>query len=173
MKTTYPHPLDYAVGIKHVITPLKINKEYRLSAESFYVKEIVDLNSLDFNTEKGNYVVFKVVKKNIDTLSTARVLEKYLGLPHGNVIILGLKDKNSTSTQYFFVKKELVREYIKINECIEIGSNVEACIIGFIGRKPRKEHLLGNKFRIILEASEKEYYMSKEILNKIIEIGVP
>lgn len=168
---TYFHPLDYAVGLKHYLTRDKVEATYRLSSETFFVEELVDFNKLGLNNEDGEYVVLKIVKRNIDTFSVLSDLSSKYGLPVENILYMGLKDRNSTSTQFFFIKSALVDRFGDLEIS---GKNYETINYGYVLKKPRRRDLVGNRFKIILrDVNYKVYDMMRSILKKIVENGLP
>jgi len=168
--TYYPHPLDYVTGLKHVLTHRKIRAELEITPDTFSVEEIVNLHGLGFDKDKGDYAVFRVVKKSIDSLRVKRRLAKQLGIPESNVLHLGLKDKESTSTQHFFVKKTLIsRELRELH-----GENFTAILIGFTRVKPTRKSLVGNRFKVRLEtASTNDYHTAEDLLRLVATSGLP
>ncbi len=168
--TYYPHPLDYATGLKHVLTHRKISAVLEITPDTFTVEEVVNLQDLGFNKDKGDYAVFKVTKRAVDTLRVKRYFAKQLGVPDPNILHLGLKDKESTSTQYFFVKKTLINPEVKELH----GENFTALLIGFTRVKPTRKSLAGNKFKIKLEpSSPSNYDIAEELLKLIATSGLP
>ena len=167
---TYPHPLDYATGIKYAITEKKLPIEYSPSAESFIVEEIIDFEKMGFNNEKGEYAVLRVTKRNIDTLKAVEVVSRKLGLPSSNILFFGVKDKSATTISHFFIKSHLLD---KSTLPIEYkGLRVE--LLGFTRRKPVKGFFLGNKFRVLIRnASASIRGELREIINLINSIGLP
>ncbi len=168
---TYLHPLDYPLGLKHYLTNLKIDYMYTPSPDSFYVEELIDYESLNFNSNlEGNYLVYRVIKKNIDTWEMLRRISSRMNIPEDNIIILGLKDRDATTQQYLFINKNILRNPSRLY----IDHMFKAELIGSVSRKPSRKHLLGNKFRIILSGIDHEtYLLVKEIMKTIMEKGLP
>lgn len=137
------------------------------------VIEVVDWNNLFFDKRKGEYMVFKIVKKNIDTLRAAEYLSKDLDIPLSNIIYLGLKDKNSTSIQYFFVKKAVLRKRILVGEKILDDEHISITPIGYVKKKPTRKVLMGNVFRVTIDGSLNEYDKARSIMHEISEKGLP
>lgn len=166
----YPHPLDYVAGIKHCVTDLVVRREYRVSPETFAVEELVDWGELGFDAERGEYAVIRVEKAGVDTLKAISMLAGALGIPDGNILYYGLKDKNATTVSYFFVKTVLLGEK---NFAVE-KPGARFIHVGYVKKKPRREAFRGNRFRVLLgELAAGEV----EVLNKIIgvarEAGLP
>ncbi|WFO75885.1 tRNA pseudouridine(13) synthase TruD [Desulfurococcaceae archaeon MEX13E-LK6-19] len=173
MKPCYCNDLDIVAGISFCLTREKIDAKYSFSPETFHVIEIIDWRSLGFNIDNGDYIVLKIEKKNIDTFTVADVVSKTLGVPRSNIIYLGLKDKRSYSVQYFFLKKYLVRRDLKIGSVLIEQDNLVAIVHGFVRRKPRKEHLLGNMFRVLISDYNKNHHKARSIIDKICIHGLP
>lgn len=169
-RQSYLHPLDYVTGLRYYLTDRKVDVVYEVSPETFYVYEKIDWFNLGFNEDKGEYAVVEVDKKGVDTLSAARTFSNKLGVPHENVIILGFKDKYSTSKQFFFIKKTLLRD-LKVEELSD--RNVGFRLIGYVNKKPRLKHLLGNKFKVHVEATDRAFMDIVEIVRLINEKGLP
>jgi len=168
----YPHPLDYAAGIKYCLTALKAKTSYIINPSSFYVEEVVDWAKLGFSKDRGQYVVLKLEKKGIDTLSAISKMERLYGLPHGNLVFLGLKDRDATAVQYLFVRKELLKPSKVENEALTDKLHVR--VIGYCRRRPRRKHLLGNRFRVIVNLNNNnDLYIVKRILRLVVEHGLP
>ncbi|OYT40331.1 MAG: tRNA pseudouridine(13) synthase TruD [Desulfurococcales archaeon ex4484_58] len=172
MKNAYLHPLDYVIGAKYYLVEDKVDVEYRVNSDSFYVEEIIDFNKLGFNYSDGAYIVLEIIKRDIDTFSVVDILSRELGLPRGNIVYMGLKDKYSHSKQYLFVKKELYRE-----SKWDVEGEYKNFIVkklGFVRRKPHSRDHLGNLFKVsIQECSEEDYFKAKRILEAIQRYGLP
>ncbi|MEM4769648.1 MAG: tRNA pseudouridine(13) synthase TruD, partial [Desulfurococcaceae archaeon] len=128
----YPHPLDYATGLKYALTSKKLNILFEASSSSFHVEELVDFNKLGFNVEKGDYAVLRAVRREADTLKVIRLLERHLGVPLSNIHLFGLKDKNALAVSYFFVKSSFVDKAV----FPIVAKNVTIELIGYVKCKP-------------------------------------
>jgi len=169
LNKTYLHPLDYVIGAKHYLTSEKLDVEYTVSPDNFYVEEIIDLNTLGFNNEKGEYTVYLLEKRNIDTLTAVRLIAKEMNIPFENLVVLGFKDRASTSRQYVFVKTTLVSDIDEIT-----GRSFKVKRLGFTRRKPRKGELQGNRFKILIgDDRESTLHRLKQLMNQIIQHGLP
>ncbi len=169
---TYRHPLDYGIGAKYYLTHEKLGVEFRVNNDNFYVEEIINFNRLGFNDKTGNYIVFILEKRNIDTFNALYNVKKHFNIPVENFIILGLKDKVATTKQYVFIKRELV-DPDSLHEDI-IGKNYRFKFIGYTLRKPRVDDLVGNKFTIVVNAQDNTIYHKLRILvDKIASRGLP
>lgn len=165
----YVHPLDYVTGIKYCLTGMRLEAEYTPGPENFFVEEIIDWRRLGFSRSGGGYIVYMAVKRGIDTFRMIDCFSWDLGIPKSNIVFLGLKDRDATSRQYLFIKRSIVR-----NPPIEItGARYSARLIGYVQRKPSKTHLLGNRFKVIVDGSDKIYATAKEIMSVIHVMGLP
>ncbi|WP_434731674.1 tRNA pseudouridine(13) synthase TruD [Thermogladius sp. KZ2Tp1] len=162
----YVNVLDFVFDIAYLVTERGLHAEYRQTPSSFHVQEVLDRGVL---AEGGEYAVLEVRKKGLDTYEALRIMSKEAGIPLQNFLVLGLKDKDSTSVQYVFVKRSLLPE----NFSVEKGG-VEARVVGFSRGKPGKSALLGNRFKIRFEDShESDHQLAKEILKLVVEHGLP
>ncbi len=171
---TYRHRLDYIAGLKHYLTGDSLPLEYRQSPSTFIVEEKIDLEGLGFNTEEGDYIVFKVSKSSVDTFYATRLLSRRLGIPANNIYLLGLKDRDSKSIQYLFIRKEIIlNTSLSMNTpLIHDPPKLVISPIGFTRRKPRPHDLLGNIFHI--KIGDKKYEgMLRKILSQISSKGLP
>jgi len=168
----YRHPLDYAIGAKYYLTDKRVDVEFKISSKNFYVEEIIDFTKLGFDRQKGQYAVFAIRKRDQDTLAALRKLARILQIPPENIVILGLKDKDSTSIQYAFIKRELVSNPEEVESASD--KHVEFSLIGYVARKPREGDLVGNKFVVVVENAMKSHYeVFREIVSEAASKGLP
>ncbi len=141
------HPLDYACGTWFYLSDKRINAVYKPGPDNFYVNEIVDWDRADYSMDSGEYIVYRVVKRSVDTFSVIRRLASSLYLPVTAVLYLGLKDRDATATQYVFIKKNILRRLVER----VTGKGFSASLYGYVARKPRRDLLVGNRFKIIIK----------------------
>ena len=98
--TTYCHYLDHVCGLKYCLIDKYVKVEYKQTPETFIVEEVINLDSLNYSNEDGEYILYKLVKKGIDTLYAIRVISRFFKIPESNIKYIGLKDRDSTSIQY-------------------------------------------------------------------------
>lgn len=167
---TYPHPLDYAIGLKYSILDEKLPLEYTTSPETFVVEELVDFTSLGLSKEKGEYIVLRVTKKGLDTFKAISIISRALSIPIENLYYYGLKDKNATTMSYVFVKSRIVD-----HSCLPvIKDNIRVEIHGFISMKPRSTHFIGNRFRLFIETQRDDVLLRlKSMVERIESTGLP
>lgn len=167
---TYPHPLDYVVGLKYAVLDEKIPASYSMSPETFTVEELVDFTSLGFNKEQGEYIVLRVAKRDLETFKAVSIVSKILDIPRENLYYYGLKDKNAYTVSYLFVKSKLVDQ----RSLPIIRDNLSVELYGFIRVKPRSIHFMGNRFKVYIEPSREDViFKLKEIVKKLEDTGLP
>jgi len=166
----YPHPLDYATGIKYSVVDKSLGVEYTVSPDSFIVEEIVDFEKTGFNNERGEYAVLRVLKVNTETFKALELVSSKLGIPVGNIIFFGIKDKNATTKSYFFIKSQLLDPSLLPIETR--GVKIE--LVGFTKKKPSRSIFQGNKFTVIIETGRVEVVKTlREIVDIISTTGIP
>ena len=170
---TYCHYLDHVCGLKYCLTNKYVKVEYKQTPETFIVEEIIDLDSLNYSNVDGEYILYKLVKKGIDTLYAIRKISRYFKIPESNIKYIGLKDRDSTSIQYISIKKYLIKEKCSsINKLVLDSQNIKLYCVGYINRKLTRKALIGNKFSIkIGEAIHRD--VVSDIFKKIIVHGLP
>ncbi|MEM4481124.1 MAG: tRNA pseudouridine(13) synthase TruD [Desulfurococcaceae archaeon] len=166
----YPHPLDYATGLKHVITNKVVNLEYRISPSTFYVEEVVDFSEMGLNNQKGEYAALKLYKEDVEMLKAVEVVARSLNVPVGNLHFYGLKDRSARTLSYIFVKRSLIEKSALPVE----AKGIKLELVGFVKSKPKKSHYRGNKFRVLINnASASHYEILMDIAGVIAEVGLP
>ncbi|NAZ26527.1 MAG: tRNA pseudouridine(13) synthase TruD [Thermogladius sp.] len=157
---------DYIIDIAYVLTEKNIKSEFTQTPETFLVQEVLERNTL---SDEGDYAVLELEKKGVDTFEALRLIARKAGIPASNFKVLGLKDKNSRSIQYVFVKKHLLGGGIEVET-----NSVKARVIGYSRCKPGKSALKGNYFKIRFEASsDDDFWLAKDLLREIVEHGLP
>ncbi len=170
---TYCHYLDHVCGLKYCLTDKYVKVEYKQTPETFIVEEVINLNSLNYSNEDGEYILYKLVKKGIDTLYAIRIISRFFKIPESNIKYIGLKDRDSTSIQYISIKKYLINEeYNSINKLVIDSQNIKLYYIGYINRKLTKKSLIGNKFSIKIGDAVHRDVVS-DIFKRIIIHGLP
>ncbi len=146
----YVHPLDYPCGLGHYLTREYVPVPYRPRPSTFHVEELVDWDRLGLDDRVGEYVVYRLVKSGLDTFTVLRRMSRWLGLPPSALIILGLKDRDASTTQYVFVKRSVLRSIPKAGSYP--GFRYE--LYGFTHRRPRSTVLRGNRFRVVIRTGD-------------------
>ncbi len=171
MKNIYRHPLDYALGLKHYLTDKRISVRYSPNPHNFHVTEIIDLKRLGYDMGlDGEYLVYRIVKRGVDTWRVLREFSQMIRVPEQNIVFLGLKDRGSTSVQHFFVKKSIVRDV-----SWEYFTSIwKATLTGSVKRKPSRNDLVGNRFEIIVENADRDVFKTiSEVIGVIRRRGLP
>lgn len=149
---------------------MKLGVKFAPAPRTFIVEEIVDFKGTGFSEEGGEYAVIKVVKEGVETHRALNALSRSLGIPPGNILYFGLKDREALTISHFFVKSSLVRGArfpFSLN-----GMAFER--IGFIQRRPPRNAFLGNKFTVRIDGvSDGDVDLLKEIMRAIEERGLP
>ncbi|MFH1212177.1 MAG: tRNA pseudouridine(13) synthase TruD [Candidatus Woesearchaeota archaeon] len=107
--------------------------------EDFIVDEIFTIPFLD----KGDYAVFKLVKRNRNTEDVVQEISKRLGIPRKNIGYAGVKDKHAVTTQLisiFRASKERVSNLKIENSSLEFR--------GFLGEPISLGSHDANRFKI-------------------------
>ena len=112
--------------------------KYKLHPEDFIVSEVITL----YPSQKGEYSLYLLKKRNLTTWDALGKIAKTFKLPLKYFGYGGLKDKKAVSTQYITIKGG-PKEDLK-------GPNFELTYLGKVKEALSKEHLLGNNFEIII-----------------------
>ena len=115
------------------------------SLSDFIVKELI---SEGFIKPKGEYEVYLLKKKGVDTLSVIRELSKRFG----KIGYAGLKDKHGLTEQYVTMKKGAELK----------TSNYELKKVGYSDKQLRRGDNTGNEFIIKVELSPDEMGLMKK-----------
>ncbi|MEN3015425.1 MAG: tRNA pseudouridine(13) synthase TruD [bacterium] len=140
--------------------------------EDFIVEEIVNYQNLI--APKGNMALFKITKKNINTLFAIQKIYNVLHLHKikPKINFWGLKDKYSLSTQFILIQHNQIQQIIEILSKTNF-KNMQVEFISFIKSKISSDHIRGNKFRItIRDIDKRELPEFIENLKKISKISV-
>lgn len=129
---------------------------------------IVDERPIKFSG-RGNFLVLKVRKKNLDTWQLLDVFAKFLNVYTNEIGYAGLKDKNASTTQYISIPKKFSNEIKKFkNNKIQIIDST------LHNKKLSIGDLEGNNFRINLyNVSEKDYNQIRILANECEKKGLP
>lgn len=125
--------------------------------EDFIVKEI---NSMQIS-EKGNYCVFILRKKNWNTIDAVKEITNRLGILDKNIRYAGLKDREAVTEQLITIaiKEPKLATRLKIKD-------IELEFVGKAGQHTTTKDNLGNKFVItIRDLDEKHSHLPEKIPN--------
>lgn len=152
--------IDDQIGISVYSTNFEgIGGRIKVSPEDFEVSEIIADKTLKQIGKQGDYVVYKLKKKNIDTNHALSDVFRKTGL---RLKALGLKDSFAITTQ-FVCSNSKGRE---INDYSHQKYSLEK--LGYVKKPLSKKNMIGNRFKIKITdckdgLSEFEEY--KKILN--------
>lgn len=135
----------------------------RQIAEDFIVEEINQFKLRD----EGDYKMYSLEKRNIETFFLISHLSKKNNIPSQEFGIAGLKDKHAVTKQYFTIPKRF-----EIKTLREQNFKIE--FLGYVEKGLETGDLIGNRFEITVRAIRKgELEGIKQKSRDIEEIGVP
>ena len=132
--------LDSQIGISVYSTNFKgIGGKIKATPEDFEVSEIISDKTLKLITELGDYAVYKLKKKNIDTNHAISDVFRKKGL---RLKALGLKDSYAVTEQFVCSnnKRKSIDSYTSLKYSIEK--------IGYVKKPLSKKNMIGNHFKI-------------------------
>lgn len=135
--------------------------KFKVHPEDFIVSEVISL----YPSQKGEYSLYLLKKKNLTTWDALGKISKTFKLPLKYFGYGGLKDKKAISTQYITIKGGPKQD-------LE-GSNFTLTYLGKVKESLSKKHLLGNNFEIIVreaDISEDKIFQEVELIKKF---GIP
>jgi len=132
--------IDSEIGISVYTTRFEgCEGKIRSRDEDFLVSEVLSKNAIQNISADGDYAVYKLKKRGIDTThSLANVFKKY----NLRLKSLGLKDATAVTEQYVCSEKKL-NSISKISE-----DNYSLERIGFVKKPLSKKDMIGNQFKI-------------------------
>jgi len=131
--------------------------------EDFKVEEISEFAI----KERGNYKLYALEKKTIETFSLLRYLSKKDKIPVSEFGIAGLKDKHAITKQYLTIPSKYSLATLHEN-------NFRLTFLGCLDKKIELGDLKGNKFEITVRDIKKGELDGINQKSKDIElIGVP
>lgn len=150
--------ISFSKQFKYLTSQEGVGGKLKEKIEDFKVEEIVD------NVYIGKkHLIYKVIKKEWNTLDLIKELGRNLGISYKNIGFCGMKDKQAIAIQYISLPaNEEIRkkmENVKIN-----GVKIE--FVGY-GKKLKLGDLVGNKFEILLRNPK---FPLDETMKKIKEI---
>jgi len=132
--------LDSQIGISVYSTNFKgIGGKIKAAPEDFEVSEIISDKTLKLITELGDYAVYKLKKKNIDTNHAISDVFRKKGL---RLKALGLKDAYAVTEQFVCSnnKRKSIDNFATLKYSIEK--------IGYVKKPLSKKNMIGNHFKI-------------------------
>jgi tRNA pseudouridine13 synthase len=156
--------MNHIKNYAYTHSPLHFNFEQ--TVERFFVEEL----PLFTPTNTGNFLILKILKKDMSTWKLITVLAKATGLAERDIGYAGLKDKNASAIQYISLPKQYEKELNKNLttdkiEILERSYNKAAIKVG---------HLKGNKFSIVLhDINEKDATFFNTTAKMMQSKGIP
>lgn len=131
--------------------------------EDFYVEEKIE----DFPiSNKGNYTVLRVTKRDLTTRDMVRFISRKLGISSREISWAGQKDRHALTVQYITVRGE--------TPSLITGKNFRCERIGMAERHINPADLSFNRFEITMrELKREEAEGIPQGIEKIKEIGFP
>jgi tRNA pseudouridine13 synthase len=152
--------IDSQIGISVYSTKFEgIGGKIRTSSENFEVSEVISDKSLKLISDDGDYAVYKLKKKNIDTNHALSDIFRKKGL---RLKALGLKDASAITEQFVCSnnKGRSIDNYISSKYSLEK--------IGYVKKPLSKKDMIGNHFKIkITDCKDtlSEFQEQNKILN--------
>ncbi|MEO6708883.1 MAG: tRNA pseudouridine(13) synthase TruD, partial [Planctomycetota bacterium] len=113
--------------------------------DDFRVRELL---SPDFLQERGEYRVYRVTKRKLTSIEAARELAHAAGVPHAEVALAGLKDRQGVTTQHMSIRRGRDVNLRALDLTVES--------IGFAREGLESRHSLGNAFEVALRGLQQE-----------------
>ncbi|MGD8707348.1 MAG: tRNA pseudouridine(13) synthase TruD [Nitrosopumilaceae archaeon] len=152
--------LDSQIGISVYSTNfVGIGGKIKTSPEDFEVSEVISDKSLGQIKEKGDYAVYKLTKKNIDTNHAVSDIFRKKGI---RLKALGLKDSFAVTEQFLCANNK--------GHTIDDFSSTKYSLkkLGFVSKPLTKKNMIGNHFKIKITGGKdhiQEFHESNKILN--------
>ncbi len=141
-----------------------INFKFFQNENDFIVKEV----PIKF-TERGNFIIAKIKKKNLGTWDLLDRLSRGLRVYEHELGYAGLKDKNATSTQYISIPRKYAKDLKKFKH-----GKIEIQETFLHSTKLNIGDLEGNYFEVNLhEVKEEDAGKIEKILKEISKMGMP
>jgi tRNA pseudouridine13 synthase len=120
-------------------------------------------------TNRGNFIIMKIKKRNLGTWDLLDSLAKGLKVYESELGYAGLKDKNATTTQYISIPRKYVKDLKKFKH-----PKIEILETFLHSTKLNIGDLVSNSFEINLhEVKEEDVYKIEKLLKQISKIGMP
>jgi tRNA pseudouridine13 synthase len=159
--------VEKQIGIEAFISKTQgIGGRIRQRPEDFLVEEILVNGSRAETTQKpapsqisgeGRYLICLLVKRNRDTLLTARRIARQLGISERRVQIAGIKDKRAVTSQHISI------ENIKLTKLGRIQTDdFKVHPLRYSPNMVFPHMLLGNAFRITIRSISRSFKFIQE-----------
>jgi len=152
--------IDSQIGISVYSTDFAgIGGKIKTSPEGFEVDEVISDKSLGQIKEKGDYAVYQLTKKNIDTNHAVSDIFKKKGI---RLKALGLKDSFAVTTQFLCANNK--------GHAIDDYSSAKYSLkkLGYVNKPLTKKNMIGNHFKIKITGGKdsiQEFHEQNKILN--------
>ena len=152
--------IDSQIGISVYTTKFEgVGGKIKINSEDFKVNEIISDKSLKSISTEGDYAVFKLTKKKIDTNHALSDIFRKTGL---RLKALGLKDAYAVTEQFVCSNNK--------GKSIDNFSSSKYSLkkIGYVKKPLSKKNMIGNKFKIKIVDGKKnisEFKEQDKILN--------
>lgn len=108
-------------------------------AADFRVRELLAPEVLQ---KKGEFRIYRVIKRKLTSLEAAEVLAQEAGRGAGEIAMCGLKDRQGVTTQYMSIRHG--------PEVSAAGSDVKIETIGFAAKELDSKDSTGNAFELVV-----------------------
>jgi tRNA pseudouridine13 synthase len=148
----------------------------KFRAEDFFVEEVlkdgvVETKKVSLERKPNMFAVYRVKKRNVDTLTVIHEMSKILKIPRDMFFSCGLKDKYSESIQFIAVSERGFKN--KIVERVRT-ENFEADFVGESREPLSSKHIMRNFFRIVLrDIDDSELKEYEEGIKQVAISGFP
>lgn len=152
--------LDAQIGISVYSTDfVGIGGKIKISPEDFKVSEVISDKTLGQIKEKGDYAVYELTKKNIDTNHAISDIFRRKGI---RLKALGLKDSFAVTKQFLCANNK--------GHAIDNYSSTKYSLkkLGFVNKPLTKKNMIGNHFKIKIVGGKdnaQEFHEQNKILN--------
>lgn len=152
--------IDKQLGIEVYATKtLGLGGVIRESVNDFIVEEVLvdgskaNVNSdvpnrvLGSSSQKQQYLLCKLVKRDWDTFIAVKNVSKQLGIDQKKIEIAGIKDAKAITAQHVTIEGTSIEDVSKVNV-----KDLKVCPIGYIHNSLSSFYLLGNHFTIKIKS---------------------
>jgi len=120
-------------------------------------------------TDRGNFIIMKIKKRNLGTWDLLDSLAKGLRVYESELGYAGLKDKNATTTQYISIPRKYAKDLKKFRH-----PKIEILETFLHSTKLNIGDLISNSFEINLhEVKQEDVFKIEKLLKQINKIGMP
>ena len=166
--------LDYHLGMDWYVTDTSsIGGKLRTRPEDFTVIEICKdgktVLELEYSDKLGSWCWIVIEKRSIDTISTAILLSRKLGIGLRDITYAGLKDSNALTYQIYSVRNVSI-DFLR---SIDLGVNVKIKKILIADKPFTSSEIFGNFFIIRVKDIEGNADRIDECISQVLSRGLP